>query len=58
MRQPLATHLCAYYACEFLRSEVSERQSKSLEVREQYIHNFILLPSIVLSVIHNIFYDD
>jgi hypothetical protein len=52
------TNLCAYYTCEFFCLEVSERQLKFLEVREQYIHNIFLLPSIVSSVIHNICYDD
>ena len=37
---------------------ISERGVKSVQVRKQYIHNFILLPSIVLSFIHNFCYDD
>jgi hypothetical protein len=46
---------------EFMRTEVTEEwddRHTFMAVREQYIHKFLLVPSIVLSVIHNICYDD
>ena len=53
LRQPQGTHLCAYYVFEYIRYFVNERDRKTRteNVRIHYSH-------IVLSSIHNLFYDD
>ena len=52
--QDMGTNLCGFYVMEFLRTEVTEEWDShtSMAVREQYIHKFLLVPSIVTVNIH------
>ena len=46
----MGTNLCGFYIMEFMRTELTEEWDShtSMSVREQYIHKFLLVPSIVM----------
>ena len=50
----MGTNLCGFYVMEFMRTEVTELAigHSYWAVREQYIHKFLLVPSIVMVNIH------
>ena len=57
LQQPPGTNLYGFYVMEYIRWATSERRARdwNMKVRKQYIHNCILLPSIVLSFIQLIY---